>query len=42
MHENAEKQFETGYYGVFEFEAGDVCCEADGCGCEWYEGDNYR
>lgn len=50
MHEHAERQYELGPYGVSEFEAGDICCEAEqdtgghisGCSCEWYEGDNWK
>ena len=50
MHANAERQYETGDYGVYLFEAGDITCEAEqdtggyigGCSCEWYEGDNYK
>ena len=49
-HDNADRQYATGHYGVPEFEAGDIGCEAErdvggyvsGCDCEWYEGDNWR
>jgi len=41
MHEYADRQYESGFYGVFTFEAGDIECEAKGCCCSWYEGDNY-
>ena len=43
MHENAERQYETGDYGVAVFEAGDIVCEVDDCWprCTWYEGNNW-
>lgn len=50
MHQDAERQYDRGLYGVPVFEAGDILCEATqdvggyegGCTCEWYESDNWK